>query len=94
MKELIATFDWIEGKFDTRRKLANYCLKAFEKLQGYPQGTLRNPSELASSVMDDGRYLIQAIYEDGEVLYNDGWNIVEEVGRYYSYKSYVRNRIF
>lgn len=28
-------------------------------------------------MLRDGRYLIQAINEDGEILYNDGWYIVE-----------------
>nr|DAT83501.1 MAG TPA: hypothetical protein [Caudoviricetes sp.] len=30
-------------------------------------GTIRKPYELASSVLKDGRTLIQAIYEDGEI---------------------------
>lgn len=34
-------------------------------------GTIRNPFELASSTMKDGRTLIQTIYEDGEVRYLD-----------------------
>lgn len=64
-------------KFDTRRKLANRALKAMSDLQESDNGTIRNPYELASSTMPDGRTLIQTIYEDGYVMYNDGWNIVE-----------------
>ena len=64
-------------KFDTRRKLANRALKAMNDICDYDNGTIRNPYELASSVMKDGRTLIQTIYEDGEVQYNDGWYIVE-----------------
>lgn len=41
------------------------------------QGTISDPYELASSSMKDGRTLIQTIYEDGYVMYNDGWFIVE-----------------
>ena len=35
--------------------------------------------------MEDGRTLIQTIYEDGYVMYNDGWFIVEydEAGSLY-----------
>lgn len=41
------------------------------------QGTITYPCELASSSMKDGRTLIQTIYEDGYVMYNDGWFIVK-----------------
>lgn len=61
----------------TRRKIVNATLKAMTAICGFSNGTLRRPSELASSVLRDGRYLIQAINEDGEILYNDGWFIVE-----------------
>lgn len=71
-----ATYIYNEG-FDTPRKLANRCLKAFSDIQEFDNGTIRNPYELASSYMEDGRTLIQTIYEDGEVDYNDGWYIVE-----------------
>lgn len=65
-------------KYNTRRKLANRALKAMSDIQGgYDQGTIRNPYELASNTMKDGRTLIQTIYEDGYVMYNDGFNIVE-----------------
>ncbi|SHG31354.1 hypothetical protein SAMN05444362_1216 [Dysgonomonas macrotermitis] len=43
----------------------------------YNNGTIKNPCELASYEMPDGRTLIQTIYEDGYVRYNDGWHIVE-----------------
>lgn len=66
------------GAFNTNRKLANRALKAMSDLQyGIDQGTIRDPYELASSVMPDGRSLIQTIYEDGEVRFSDGWYIVE-----------------
>lgn len=64
-------------KFDTNRKLANRALKAMSDLQGYDNGTIRNPNDLASTIMKDGRTLIQTIYEDGYVRFNDGYNIVE-----------------
>lgn len=64
-------------KFDTRRKLANRALKAMSDICDYDNGTIRNPYELASSSMKDGRSLIQTIYEDGYVMYNDGWYVVE-----------------
>ena len=64
-------------KFNTRRKLANRALKAMSDICDYNNGTIRNPYELASLSMKDGRTLIQTIYEDGYVMYNDGWFIVE-----------------
>lgn len=64
-------------KFNTRRKLANRVLKAMSDICGYDNGTIRNPYGLASSSMRDGRTLIQTIYEDGYVMYNDGWFVVE-----------------
>lgn len=70
------TFIFAE-KFDTRRKLANRALKAMRDICGYDNGTIRKPYELASSIMKDGRTLIQTIYEDGFVMYNDGWYVVE-----------------
>lgn len=64
-------------KYDTRRKLANRALKAMNDITECDNGTIRNPYELASFVLKDGRTLIETIYEDGEVMYNDGWYIVE-----------------
>ena len=64
-------------KFNTRRKLANRALKAMSDLIGYSNGTINNPFELASTILEDGRTLIQTIYEDGYIRYNDGFNIVE-----------------
>lgn len=64
-------------KYDTRRKLANRALKAMNDITECGNGTIRNPYELASSVLTDGRTLIETIYEYGEVMYNDGWYIVE-----------------
>lgn len=45
-------------------------------------GTIRNPYELASSVMKDGRTLIQTIYEDDEYcMYVDLTGIaIKEMG--------------
>lgn len=71
-----ATYIYTE-KFDTNRKLANRALKAMSQICDADNGTIRNSHELASSVMPDGRTLIQTIYEDGEVMFNDGWYIVE-----------------
>jgi hypothetical protein len=61
----------------TNRQLANMALKAMSNLQGYSNGTISNPVELASHVMPDKRTLIQTIYEDGYLMYNDGFHIVE-----------------
>ena len=71
-----ATYIYNQG-FNTPRKLANRVLKALTDIQELDNGTIRNPFELASSVMPDGRTLIQTIYEDGEIKYNDGWYVVE-----------------
>lgn len=71
-----ATFIYNDGS-DTRRKLANRVLKALSDIQEYDNGTIRNPVELASSVMPDGRTLIETVYEDGEIEYNNGWYVVE-----------------
>lgn len=64
-------------KYDTRRKLANRVLKAMNDITECDNGTIRKPFELASSYIKGGRSLIEAIYEDGYVMYNDGWYIVE-----------------
>lgn len=71
-----ATFIYNDG-FDTRRKLANRVLKALSDIQEFDNGTIRKPVELASSIMPDGRTLIETVYEDGEIDYNDGWFVVE-----------------
>lgn len=71
-----ATYIYNNG-FDTPRKLANRVLKALSDIQEYNNGTIRNPVELASSIMPDGRTLIQTIYEDGEIEFNDGCYVVE-----------------
>ena len=73
---MFATHIYTE-EFNTNRKLANRALKAMSDIQGFDNGTIRNPNDLASSFMKDGRTLIQAIYEDGYVMYNDGFYIVE-----------------
>lgn len=64
-------------RFNTRLKLANAAMRAMNQLTDLDNGTIHNPYELASSTMHDGRTLIETIYEDGEVRYNDGWHIVE-----------------
>lgn len=61
----------------SRRQLAKVALVAMARIQQAEQGTITCPYELASSSMKDGRTLIQTIYEDGYVMYNDGWFIVE-----------------
>lgn len=63
--------------YTTNRQLANRALKAMSDLQGFSNGTIRKPNDLASSILEDGRTLIQTIYEDGYVQFNDGFNIVE-----------------
>lgn len=90
-KTMKATHIYTE-KFDTNRKLANRALKAMSDLQGYDNGTIRNPFELASYEMKDGRSLIQTIYEDGYVRFNDGFNIVE-VDDYTMYVDFTASAI-
>ena len=61
----------------TNRKLANRVLKALNDLTECDNGTIRHPYEIASVRMPDGRTLIETLYEDGEIQYNDGYVIVE-----------------
>jgi len=70
-----ATHKIVEGK--TNRQLANEALKAMSLICDYNNGTINDPCELASSKLEYGRTLIQTVYEDGYVRYNDGWYIVE-----------------
>lgn len=63
-------------KYSSMRDLAKKCLVAMARINQSEQGTIFNPYDLSSS-MPDGRTLIQTIYEDGYVMYNDGWFIVE-----------------
>lgn len=64
-------------KYSSMRDLAKKCLVAMARINQSEQGTIFNPYDLSSSSMPDGRTLIQTIYEDGYVMYNDGWFIVE-----------------
>lgn len=61
----------------SNRQIANRALKAMEFIQECEQGTIRKPCNLASVYMCDGRTLIETIYMDGCVTYNDGYYIVE-----------------
>lgn len=72
----IGTHRWVDN-IKSRRQLAKVALVAMARIQQAEQGTITRPYELASSSMKDGRTLIQTIYEDGYVMYNDGWFIVE-----------------
>lgn len=72
----IGTHRWVDN-IKSRRQLAKVALVAMARIQQAEQGTITCPYELASSFMKDGRTLIQTIYEDGYVMYNDGWLIVE-----------------
>ena len=72
----IGTHRWVDN-IKSRRQLAKVALVAKARIQQAEQGTITCPYELASSSMKDGRTLIQTIYEDGYVMYNDGWFIVE-----------------
>ena len=72
----IGTRRWVDN-IKSRRQLAKVALVAMARIQQAEQGTITCPYELASSSMKDGRTLIQTIYEDGYVMYNDGWFIVE-----------------
>lgn len=72
----VATLRYVDN-IKSRRELAKVALVAMARICQAPCGTISNPYELASSYLPDGRSLIQTIYEDGYVLYNDGWYIVE-----------------
>lgn len=72
----IGTHRWVDN-IKSRRQLAKVALVAMARIQQAEQGTITCPYELASSSMKDGRTLIRTIYEDGYVMYNDGWFIVE-----------------
>jgi len=72
----IGTHRWVDN-IKSRRQLAKVALVAMARIQQAEQGTITCPYELASSSMKDGRTLIQTIYEDGYVMHNDGWFIVE-----------------
>lgn len=72
----VATHRFVDN-ISSRRRLAEVALVAMARIQQAEQGTISNPYDLASSSMKDGRTLIQTIYEDGYVMYNDGWFIVE-----------------
>lgn len=72
----IGTHRWVDN-IKSRWQLAKVALVAMARIQQAEQGTITCPYELASSSMKDGRTLIQTIYEDGYVMYNDGWFIVE-----------------
>ena len=72
----VATHRFVDN-IKSRKSLAEVCLKAMARINQCEQGTITNPYDLASSIMKDGRTLIQTIYEDGRVMYNDGWFIVE-----------------
>lgn len=72
----IGTHRWVDN-IKSRRQLAKVALVAMARIQQAEQGTITCPYVLASSSMKDGRTLIQTIYEDGYVMYNDGWFIVE-----------------
>ena len=89
-----ATFRTIEGL--TSRQVVNRALKAMNEITEVDNGTLCNPSELASSVLSDGRYLIEAIHQDGSICYNDGWYIVEvnDYSLYVDLTSYAIKEMF
>ena len=72
----VGTHRYVDNIKD-RRQLAKVALVAMARINQAEQGTITCPYELASSSMKDGRTLIQTIYEDGYVMYNDGWFIVE-----------------
>lgn len=72
----IGTHRWVDN-IKSRRQLAKVALVAMARIQQAEQGTITCPYELAGSSMKNGRTLIQTIYEDGYVMYNDGWFIVE-----------------
>lgn len=72
----VGTHRWVDN-IKSRRELAKVALVAMARINQAEQGAITCPYDLASSSMKDGRTLIQTIYEDGYVMYNDGWFIVE-----------------
>lgn len=81
---------WFES-FDNERSAGEvlffaerYSMLTGKSHKGYNEASkwenLIKPHELASSVMADGRTLIQTIWEDGACRYSDGWHIVEVDG--------------
>ena len=72
----VATHRYVDN-IKSRRELAKTALIAMARIEQYEQGSISNPVQLASTVLSDGRTLIQTIYEDGRVMFNDGWFIVE-----------------
>lgn len=70
-----ATHKIVEGK--TNRQLANEALKAMSLICEADCGTIRNHYEIASYVMPDGRTILETIYQDGFIRFNNGWFIVE-----------------
>jgi len=80
----MGTYRWV-NKVNNKKYLAKLALIAMARINQCEQGTVNQPYNLASSVMKDGRTLIQTIYEDGYVSYNDGHFIVEcdETGTLY-----------
>ena len=77
----VGTHRYVDN-IESRRELAKVALVAMARINQAEQGTITCPYELASSSMKDGRTLIQTIYEDGYVMYNDGWFIDESGCRY------------
>lgn len=79
----------------TNRQLANAAMKAMRLIEDCEQGTIRNPCNLASTILADKRTIIQTIYEDGYIRYNDGWHIVEVDGYniYVDITSYALNEL-
>lgn len=76
MRNIVATFSSLSEGLTNRQK-ANRALRAMSLICGADCGTIRNPYELASVVLKDGRTIIQTINEDGYIMYSDGWYIVE-----------------
>ena len=59
-------------------------------------GTMRNPFELASSVLPSDKMLIEEIAKNGYCRYNDGWYIVEvdEYSMYVDMTSFALNTMY
>ena len=73
----VATHIYVNGIKSNRKNLAKAALDAMARISQCPQGTVAHPLNLASALMPDGRSLIKTIYQDGYVMYNDGWFVVE-----------------
>ncbi len=73
------TYTHISTEGMTNRQMCNQMIKALNSLTGVCNGTMNEPYEIASMIIDNKkeRSLIQVLKEDGEVMYYDGDYCIE-----------------